>query len=219
MSISVGLAQDHWNKTPLYLSEEARYSEYPWLYEAAEFREHAGHRVLEVGCGTGADLLQFANHGAIATGVDITDAHLELAKQRVAGRADVRFGDASLLPFPDASFDYVYSHGVIHHMERPQDAAREILRVLKPGGRFNVQLYALLSESSLIYRIKHGCSWKLYIENSTAPVHIDFYTARRIRKLFPGIRLDISKHQCYHLKSLAKWFGFFIVGKGQKSSF
>src|ERR1700733_4704158 len=69
------LAQDHWNETPLFLSEQERYSTYPWLYDVAEFREHAGEKVLEIGCGTGADLLQFAKHGAIATGVDLTEKH------------------------------------------------------------------------------------------------------------------------------------------------
>jgi len=58
------LAQQHWNETPLYLDESERYSMYPWLYEAAEFRNHAGERVLEIGCATGCDLLQFVKHGA-----------------------------------------------------------------------------------------------------------------------------------------------------------
>jgi SAM-dependent methyltransferase len=64
------LAQSHWNETPLFLTEEERYATYPWLYEAAEFRKHQREDVLEVGCGTGADLLQFAKHGALATGDD-----------------------------------------------------------------------------------------------------------------------------------------------------
>ncbi len=60
------LAQAHWNETPLFLTEEERYSTYPWLYEVAEFGKHRGEKVLEVGCGTGSDLLQFAKHGALA---------------------------------------------------------------------------------------------------------------------------------------------------------
>ena len=45
------LAQAHWDETPLFLTEEERYSIYPWLYDAAEFRRHEGEKVLEVGCG------------------------------------------------------------------------------------------------------------------------------------------------------------------------
>src|SRR6267142_4219094 len=106
MSTAGELAQRHWNETPLYLKESERYSVYPWLYEAAEFRKHAGERVLEIGCGTGCDLLQFAKHGAIATGIDITDRHLELAANRLEGRAQLLKADARKLPFPDGSFDY-----------------------------------------------------------------------------------------------------------------
>jgi ubiquinone/menaquinone biosynthesis C-methylase UbiE len=210
------LAQSHWNETPLYISEEERYSYYPWLYEAAEFKDHAGERVLEVGCGSGADLLQFAKHGALATGVDITDAHLELARQRVGSRAQVQYGNAAALPFADCVFDYVYSHGVIHHMDCPQDAAREILRVLKPGGRFNVHVYASFSAFTFKCVVRHGRNWKNHVENSTTPVHIDLYTARRVQNLFPGIPLQIAKYQCYRMKFLEKWLGFFLVAKGQK---
>src|SRR5258708_3189072 len=80
---AAGLAQAHWNNAPLYFSEEQRYSDYAWLCEAAEFRHHAGERVLEIGCGSVCDLLQFARNGAIATGVDITERHLELARGQV----------------------------------------------------------------------------------------------------------------------------------------
>ena len=47
--ISSQLAIEHWNKSPLFISEEERYSMYPWLYNAAEFKEHANERVLEIG--------------------------------------------------------------------------------------------------------------------------------------------------------------------------
>jgi SAM-dependent methyltransferase len=210
------LAQAHWNKAPLYFSEEERYREYPWLCEAAEFRYHAGERVLEVGCGSGCDLLQFAKHGAIATGVDITERHIELARQRVAGLAAVQYGSACELPFGDDSFDYVYSHGVFHHIDTPELAVRELLRVLRPGGRFNVHVYALWSESAAIYFLKHGRDWKRHVENSADPVHIQLYTGRSLRRLFAPVPLDISKHQSYHLPALSRCTGFFLVAKGRK---
>jgi ubiquinone/menaquinone biosynthesis C-methylase UbiE len=210
------LAQGHWNETPLFLTEQQRYSEYPWLYDVAEFREHAGDKVLEVGCGTGADLLQFAKYGAIATGVDITDLHLDLARKRVGNMAAVLRADMRELPFENESFDYVYSHGVLHHADEPERAASEILRVLRPGGRLNVHLYARWSESAFIYLLKHGVRWKQHVENSTAPVHIDLYTATRFRKLFPGCDIRFSKHQCYKLRFAEPLLGWFIVGKGRK---
>jgi SAM-dependent methyltransferase len=210
------LAIDHWNKTPLFISEEERYSEYPWLYEAAEFRRHASQRVLEVGCGTGCDLLQFANHGAHAVGIDITPEHLRLAQERVGQLAEVRQADARELPFSDGSFDYVYSHGVLHHIENPRRVVEEIFRVLRTGGRFNVHVYALWSHFTLSRVLKHGRDWKLWFENSREPVHLDFYTARKLRRLFAPARLTIEKHECRPLPLLAPLVGFFLVAKGQK---
>src|SRR3989442_15462321 len=159
-SSAADLAIRHWDTTPLYFSEQERYAIYPWLPNAAEFRRHRGERVLEVGCGTGSDLLQFAKHGAIATGVDITPAHLELARQRVGHLATIVEGDGRHLPFPDASFDYVYSHGVLHHSDEPRKMVEEIYRVLRPGGRFNIHVYALISYFALWTALRYGRDWK-----------------------------------------------------------
>lgn len=210
------LAVKHWDKTPLYISEEERYRFYPWLPEAAEFSEHRGKRVLEIGCGTGCDLLQFAKHGAIATGVDITPGHLKLARRRLGNLATVVEADARKLPFPNGSFDYVYSHGVLHHSDEPRRVVEEIFRVLRPGGRFNVHVYALFSWTALWTLLRHGRHWNLWIENSRDPVHIDLNTGKSLRKLFSPAQLKISKHQCKPWEGLAPLFGWFLVATGQK---
>jgi SAM-dependent methyltransferase len=210
------LAIEHWNKTPLFISEEERYSLYPWLYEVAEFTKHAGERVLEIGCGTGCDLLQFAKHGAHATGVDITSEHLRLARERVQGLAEVKKADATQLPFADNEFDYVYSHGVIHHIEKPRRVIDEILRVLRPGGRFNIHVYALFSYFVVARIVRHRRNWRLYIENSRDPVHIDFYTARKLRRLFAPIEVTVEKFGGPPVPALDSVAGFFLVAKGQK---
>ena len=93
------LAIDHWNRSPLYFSEDERYSIYPWLREAAEFGEHGGEHVLEIGCGTGCDLLQFKNHGATVVGVDLTPEHLRLAQERVGSGVLLCRTDGKRLPF------------------------------------------------------------------------------------------------------------------------
>jgi SAM-dependent methyltransferase len=216
-SSAVELAIRHWDKTPLYVSEEERYGLYPWLPETAEFSEHQGEHVLEVGCGTGCDLLQFAKHGADAVGVDITPAHLELARHRVGGLATLYEADARSLPFPDASFDYVYSHGVLHHSDEPRKIVKEIFRVLKPGGRFNVHVYALISYFSLWSILRHGPNWKLWIENSQDPVHIELNTGRSMRDLFAPAQLTITKHHCPPWEGLAPLLGWYLVARGQKA--
>lgn len=212
------LARDHWNETPLFYSEEVRYSCYPWLREAAEFQSHCGEKVLEVGCGTGSDLLQFARHGAHAFGIDITQQHVALAQKRLGDLGEIRLADGRQIPFPDATFDYIYSHGVIHHSDDPSKMAREILRVLKPGGRFNVHVYALFSYATLYGTFKFGFrAWKRhYIENSTAPVHVDLYTASGLRRLFPGVKIQVSKRHLPEYPQFAKLLGWYLIAKGEK---
>lgn len=162
-------------------------------------------------------MLQFAKHGAIATGVDITDRHLELARQRVGGRATVVKSEARSLPFPDNSFDYIYSHGVLHHLDQPEIAVREIMRVLRPGGRFNIQLYAMWSYFTLWRMLRYGSKWNLHIENSTRAVYIDLYTAPRMRRLL-GDSIRIEKHHARPFEFFAPLWGWYIVAKGNKTS-
>lgn len=208
------LAVTHWNKAPLFFAEEQRYTIYPWLYEAAEFRHHQGERILEVGCGTGCDLLQFAKHGADAYGIDVTPEHLKLARQRVAGAAQVLFGDATSIPFASCAFDYVYSHGVLHHIDNREKAVGEIIRVLRPGGRFNVHVYSLFSYFTAWRILRHPMEWRRRIENSPDPVHLELYTARRLRRLFAPIDVKARK---YHSKvGFEPLLGWYLVVKGTK---
>ncbi len=211
---SLQLAIEHWNRSPLYFSEEERYSIYPWLYEAAEFRYHPGERVLEIGCGTGCDLLQFAKHGAKAVGIDMTPEHLRLARQRVGDAALVCRSDGTKLPFEDGSFDYVYSHGVLHHSERARQMVEEMFRVLRPGGKFNIHVYAFWSLFLLWKIVKHGYRWRLWIENSRDPVHIDLYTVRKLRRLFAPAEITVQKYDFKYAQPLGRWIGWFLVAKG-----
>jgi SAM-dependent methyltransferase len=124
--------------------EEHRYSKEWHIPAAADFAGARGLRVLEIGCGLGTDGAQFARAGADYTGVDLTEASVELARRRfelfeLPGRFQV--ADAEALEFADESFDLVYSHGVLHHTPDAAAAVREIHRLLKPKGRAVVMLY------------------------------------------------------------------------------
>jgi ubiquinone/menaquinone biosynthesis C-methylase UbiE len=126
------------------LVEQHRYQKEWHIPEAAGFTQTKNLRVLEVGCGLGTDGAQFAKAGADYTGIDLTDAAIELARRRfelfnLSGT--FRIADAERLDFADNSFDLVYSHGVLHHTPDTAAAVREIHRVLRPGGRAIVMLY------------------------------------------------------------------------------
>lgn len=126
----------------------------PWMAEQLGYDTAAGLAVLDVGCGQGIDVMQFAQGGANVTGIDLTPRHADLARQHVAAMgltAEIVNGDAETLPFPDATFDRVTSNGVLHHTPDMDAALRGILRVLKPGGETRIIVY---NKSSLHYWIE-----------------------------------------------------------------
>ena len=126
------------------LVEEHRYRKEWHIPAAAGFDQTKDLAVLEVGCGLGTDGAQFAKAGADYTGIDLTDAAVDLAKRRFELfqlPGNFRVADAEHLNFPDNSFDLVYSHGVLHHTPDTAAAVREIHRVLRPGGKAVVMLY------------------------------------------------------------------------------
>jgi SAM-dependent methyltransferase len=126
------------------LIESHRYEKEWHIPEAANFAATAGLRVLEIGCGLGTDGVQFAKAGAEYTGVDLTQAAVELARRNFQLRGltgSFQTADAENLDFPESTFDLVYSHGVLHHTPDTSRAIREVHRVLRPGGRAVVMLY------------------------------------------------------------------------------
>jgi SAM-dependent methyltransferase len=98
-----------------------------------------GEHVLDVATGTGVVAITAARAGARVTGLDLTPALLEQAREngRIARLNDIVWteGDAEHLPYPDASFDVVISQFGHMFAPRPDVAIAEMRRVLKPGGR------------------------------------------------------------------------------------
>lgn len=136
--------------TPEFFAQVAaeRDSLEPFIADYADFDSTRGKRVLEIGVGLGSDFIRFVRAGAMATGVDLTAHSIELVRRRLeleGLHADLRQADAEHLPFPDGSFDVVYSWGVLHHTPDSDQAMAEAQRVLKPGGRLCVMLYARYS--------------------------------------------------------------------------
>jgi SAM-dependent methyltransferase len=134
-----------WNE-PLH-SPDGRFAR---LFDYPAFR---GKRVLEVGCGMGCMAMNWAQQGALVTAVDLNPVAAAQTRRRFelfGLTGDIQEVDGERLPFADATFDYVYSWGVLHHTPGTKSAIDELHRVLKPGGRAGVMLY---NRESLLYRI------------------------------------------------------------------
>ena len=116
----------------------------PHLWEFADFAAWEGKRVLNLGCGIGTELLEFARHGALVTGVDISGRSLNIASRRAdieglqmellqANMEEVRFGE----------FDLIWAWGSLHHTPDPS-------RVLKrQGGLLRAMVYHRFSTKGL----------------------------------------------------------------------
>ena len=89
-------------------------------------------RILDVGCGTGANIQMLSNFG-VTEGVDVSAEALDFCRAR--GLSKVKQGAAEALPYEDASFDLVTGLDVVEHLDDDVAGLKEMRRVLSPGGR------------------------------------------------------------------------------------
>lgn len=102
-----------------------------FVSDVREDSKRSDLRILDVGCGTGANLKMLAEFGT-AEGVDLSQQALEFCRER--GLDGVRYGEAENLPFEDNSFDLVTALDVLEHLDDDGAGLNEIFRVLRPGG-------------------------------------------------------------------------------------
>ena len=211
--------------------EARRYGLEPFIHSAAQFTRFRGKELLEIGVGAGTDHLQWARAGAFCHGVDITEAGVALTREHLAlygfGSA-LQVINAETLPYPDSTFDAVYSWGVIHHSEHPEVMVDEIHRVLRPGGVFIGMMYARHSLVALKLWVRHGLfrlrpfkSLRDVIWNHMESVGTKAYTRRELQSMFAAYD-DVTLEQVatpYDRARLPGWLrgrvpdrlGWFIV--------
>jgi ubiquinone/menaquinone biosynthesis C-methylase UbiE len=146
----------------------------------------AGDRVLDLGCGAGRHAFEALRRGAVVTAFDYDEAELkdvaamasamaEAGDLPAAARSATTRGDATRLPFPDASFDRIIAAEVLEHIDDDMGAVRELVRVLRPGGTIAATVPAFLPE-----RI----CWALtdeYHAPFVAGGHVRIYTQAELR--------------------------------------
>ncbi len=172
--IAESTIQEFWNSHPcgdahiggLDEAFEGDYRAFFNAYDSARYQLEAhipacldalaldGSRVLEVGLGQGAESEQLVRRGARWTGLDLTKEAVQRVQLRMQlhnlAYEGIRQGSVTAMPFDEDSFDVVFSHGVLHHVPDIEAAEKEIHRVLRPGGRLIVMLYA---RRSLNYQV------------------------------------------------------------------
>src|SRR5262252_798186 len=162
--------QDYWNNRPCnirhspkpigtreYFDEvEARkHFVEPHIPQLAEFEHWSGKKVLEIGCGIGTAMINFAKYGAQVTAVDLSDKSLEVAKQRADVydlKSRITFYQANAEELtksvPVEAYDLVYSFGVIHHTPHPEKVIEQIRNYVRAGSTLKIMVY-------------HRYSWKV----------------------------------------------------------
>ena len=224
--------------TPQYFAQvEARRAELePFIDRFAAFTECRDRAVLEIGVGLGTDFIRYARAGANVTGIDLTPRAVALTRQRLANeglKGDVRIADAESLPFDDASFDRVYSWGVLHHTPDTRGAVQEAIRVLRPGGRLCVMLYGRRSWVAYGLWLRYGLlAGKLRATLSDVlSQHMESestkgFTVRELADMFQrldGLSIEhvgtpYDRRVAGPLVTLTgRWLGWFVVVQGTRA--
>jgi SAM-dependent methyltransferase len=172
--VDLATVREFWSANPLYSGESRFAPGTPEFFDAHErmtVEEHsdeihpiflrdvvAGTKVLDVGCGIGFWVHQFARRGGRVTACDLTETAVGLTRRRAdlyGFAVDARIGNAEALPFEPESFDHVNCQGVIHHTPDTARCLEEFHRVLRPGGTLSVSVYyrSAVLRSRLLFRL------------------------------------------------------------------
>ena len=170
-----------------------------------------GDRVLDVGAGFGRHVYECARRGAFVVALDYAadevvqtrdtlGAMVEAGEMTLDQLVGVLRGDACRLPFPDATFDVVITSEVLEHIQDDVTALGEMVRVLKPGGRFAATVPAWWPEV---------VSWRLsdeYHAPKAAGGHVRIYTRTELRAKLrtAGLQVD-GYHRAHALHSPYWW--------------
>lgn len=155
--------------------------------------------VLDVACGPGLVACEFARHGLHVTGIDITEAMIDQAreKERENNLSNVSWGigNAVPLPFDNDSFSLVITRYSFHHFLEPVKALKEMIRVCKPGGRLLIADVCVKDEHSAEYD---------RMEKIRDESHVHALTESEFTKMFQLSGLTDIKQSGYGLDTEVK---------------
>jgi SAM-dependent methyltransferase len=158
-----------------------------------------GRRVLDLGCRTGAVTQHFLP-GNEVVGLDIDASALERAAVR--GIAPVRASAEEPLPFESGSFDVVVAGELLEHVRSPEEVVDEVIRVLRPGGRF-------VGSVPNAFRLQSRLLFAVGRPPEDDPTHLHMYAPTALRALLAGFeRVELSfvggRYRALHPRLLAR---------------
>jgi SAM-dependent methyltransferase len=180
-----------------------------------------GSRVLDVCCGPGMLAAAALERGAEAIGLDFSEEAVELAIKRVPnGR--FQLGDAQAMPFREASFDAVVCGYGVMHLPDPVEALREILRVLRPGGRAALSVWdATGTAFSLVYEAVRACG-TLDVALPHGPDFFQFGSPERMQAALDEVGLAdtaaYSFNQDWHVANADSYIASILSGTVRASA-
>lgn len=208
--------KEFWNAHPcgdhivggLHAAFADDYERFFTAYDAWRYRQEAhipacldrvdwcDRKVLEIGLGQGTESEQIIRRGGRWSGLDLTQESVDRVRARLAIRSlphdDLQQGSALDIPWPDATFDIVFSHGVLHHIPDIRSAQAEIHRVLKPGGHLVAMLY---SRASLNYHVSIRI-----VRRVALAVAYPLRCSRLLRQTSPVLRQHLDNAQVMGLR-------------------
>jgi 2-polyprenyl-3-methyl-5-hydroxy-6-metoxy-1,4-benzoquinol methylase len=172
----IDLIKDYWNNRPCNINhskktlgsleyfnevDKKRYFVEPHILKFADFKNQNNKKVLELGCGIGTDSIRFAQAGAILTAVDLSDKSIEITKQRFKTYnflCSLHCGNIEELSkfVPVSSYDLIYSFGVIHHTENPNNVLEEIKKYCNKNTTIKIMVYNKYSWKAITFFLLYG---------------------------------------------------------------
>lgn len=158
----------------------------------------SGLSVLEVGCGTGTNLVPYHQAGCRVFGIDVSSAMIAQAQKKLNAHADLRVGDGARMPYCNDQFDLAVAMLTLHEMPsniRPL-VIKEMARVLKTNGRMLVVDYQGEPHPTPLGRLGRGATY--IIERMAGASHFnnfrDFLKRGGLPPLFADQGLEIKEH-------------------------
>jgi ubiquinone/menaquinone biosynthesis C-methylase UbiE len=146
-------------------------------------------QTLDVACGPGRLTMAFANHAKQATGLDVTEKLLDIARTEAENlKIDnivFTYGSALEIPFDDNTFDTVSCRAAFHHFAAPEQVLKEMARVLKPSGE--ILIADILGNEDATKAKRHDA-----IEQLCDPTHVRCLSKTGFQTLFDEMALDAT---------------------------